>query len=168
MLELTNIGHGCGGSPQGTGDGSSKGTSCTDGQGRGKAGEGGQKGGSKSQEGGGCRDFELRDVVVAVDGLRTRQDVDKCIFADRSAFPAATREFDTLVEAYQVRGRIDMHARTCRLKHRLQESRNRALAVSAGHVHARGQALVRIAQLGKQQRAPAPMRCPWCALDLRG
>ena len=100
------------------------------------------------------RDLELGDVVAAVGRLRAHQHVDELLLADRVRLAVGAGELDAFVEAHEMRGSIDMHACTRSLQHGLEVGRDRSLAVGAGDVHDRRQALVRIAELGEQALDP--------------
>ena len=77
-----------------------------------------------------------------------------CVLADRVRLAVGAGELDAFVEAHEMRRRIDVHARTRSLQHGLEVGRDRSLAVGAGDVHDRRQALVRIAELGEQALDP--------------
>ena len=104
----------------------------------------------EGKEGGRRGDLELGDVVAAVGGLRARQHIDQRLLADRRRLAARAGKLDALVEAHEMRRRIDVHARAGGFEDRLQVGGDRALAVGAGDVHDRRQLRVRIAQLAEQ------------------
>ena len=96
------------------------------------------------------RDLELGDVVAAVDRAACAISTSiSRVLGDRVRLAVGAGKLDALVEAHEMRRRVDVHARARRLEHGLQKGRDRALAVGAGDVDARRQVLVRIAELGR-------------------
>ena len=67
------------------------------------------------------------------------------------ALPSEPANLDALVEAHQMRRRIDVDALAGRLQHCLEQRGGGTLAVGAGDVDDGRQAVLRIAELGEQR-----------------
>ena len=86
-----------------------------------------------------------------IDALRLAQPLDQLVLADGLRLAVGAGEGDALMEAHQVRRGVDVHALAGGLQHGLEEGRHRALAVGAGDVDDRRQALLGMAELGQQR-----------------
>ena len=81
----------------------------------------------------------------------SQQAIDQLALGDRARLAVGAGKLDALVEAHEMRRGVDVHALAGGLQHRLQEGRERALAVGAGDVDHRRQAVLRVAELGEQR-----------------
>ena len=73
------------------------------------------------------------------------------VLADGRRLAVRAGDLDALVEAHEMRGRIDVHALARRFQHRLEIGRHRALAVGAGDVDDGRQLQVRVAELAERR-----------------
>ena len=90
--------------------------------------------------------------IAGVDALALRQAAPPARLSPIGArLAVGPGELDALVEAHQMRRGVDVHALAGRLQHRLEEGRHRPLAVGAGDMDDRRQAILRIAELGQQR-----------------
>ena len=105
----------------------------------------------EGQEGGGRRDLEIGDRVAGIDALRMLQAIDQLPLGNRACLAVGTGKLDALVEAHEMRRGVDVHALAGGLQHGFQKGCERALAVGAGDVNHRRQAILRIAELGQQR-----------------
>ncbi len=99
-------------------------------------------------------DFEEGDGIAGIGALAALQRLDQHVLVDEA--PAARpAEPDPLMEAHQMRRGVDVDAEAGRLEDRPHEGDGRALAIGAGDMDHRRQALLRIAEALEQAQYAA-------------
>ena len=105
----------------------------------------------EGQEGCRRRHLEERHGRAGVGALGALQQLDQLRLADWARLAVGTGDLDALMEAHQMRRGVDVHALAGCLQHGLQQRGGGALAVGAGDVDDRRQAVVRVAEPGQQR-----------------